>query len=82
MQRDGVATPIISWIDETTGETIFIGGSPSSTDSKYDNFVESRDTTSSTMTIPNIAVEDEGRYACASTEGAGTSPAAVVKVEG
>ena len=78
----GVASPIITWGDATTGEIIFIADGRASTNSKHDNFMVSLGIDSSTMTISIIAVEDEGRYYCASTGGAGASPEAIVKVEG
>ena len=65
-------------------ELIFNNGQRFSGNDKYDNFNTSEDDTSSTMTIMNIELEDEGSYYCASSGSPTGSPSDIadITVEG
>ena len=74
--------PFFTWTDSsfTPSELVFNGGTLFSGKDKYDNFAVSEDATSSTMTIMNIELEEEGGYACVSSGSPTGSPSDIADI--
>ncbi|XP_071480806.1 uncharacterized protein, partial [Diadema antillarum] len=78
-------TPVFSWVDVSVDPVVivFSGGNKlvPSTLTKYNDFSVSDDATSSTLTITDTQIEEEGSYVCQAPQATYSVPAAEVNVE-
>ncbi|XP_071479388.1 tyrosine-protein kinase Fes/Fps-like [Diadema antillarum] len=80
----GGTSSVFTWSDESVNPavTMFSGGNKLTPSPKYADFSVSENTASSTLTIIDTQIEEEGSYVCQSNEVGNPAPAAELTVEG